>query len=97
MNIIEKAAVWYLEKKGWIVLPNSWIGMLIGGGSAHSIEHFEVGKPSAWTVTLPAASRDLQAFLYAINHAVIDGRGIPNMFSITGGSYIADYTSERVL
>ncbi len=81
MNIIEKAAVWYLSRKGRVVLPRIWIGMALGFGAAFSHEPVEQDKPSVWTVSLPPGGR-----LYALNHSMIDGTG-----------RAATYTAERAL
>jgi hypothetical protein len=55
--MMERFAVWYLQRRGRVVMPRVWIGLAISGDAiAQEIE------PYTWQVILPPVPPLLMAF-----------------------------------
>ncbi len=61
--MIERLAIWYLNRRGIVVLPRFFVGIAIGYGTAFLTRH--VGH-DLWEVTLPRRSPYV-----AINNTVV--------------------------
>jgi hypothetical protein len=63
--MIERLAVWYLERRGRAVLPRNFMGFAVGFGSAIKQHKMSNGTTDVWEIRVPKNS-DLIALNYSL-------------------------------